>query len=81
MESLLTYLVLGALMFCIGIFGLLQQNSQHQTDRCKDKRSGGYNSLVKIAAGKLLINKGQFPLYCVHTEIDYRLKTPDSRLI
>ena len=27
MESLLTYLVLGALMFCIGIFGLLQHNS------------------------------------------------------
>jgi NADH:ubiquinone oxidoreductase subunit K len=27
MESLLTYLVLGALMFCLGIFGLLQQNS------------------------------------------------------
>jgi NADH:ubiquinone oxidoreductase subunit K len=27
MESLLTYLVLGALMFCIGVFGLLQQNS------------------------------------------------------
>jgi NADH:ubiquinone oxidoreductase subunit K len=27
MESLLTYLVLGALMFCIGIFGLLQQSS------------------------------------------------------
>ena len=27
MESLLSYLVLGALMFCIGIFGLLQQSS------------------------------------------------------
>jgi len=27
MESLFTYLILGALMFCIGIFGLLVQNS------------------------------------------------------
>jgi NADH:ubiquinone oxidoreductase subunit K len=27
MESLSSYLVLGALMFCIGIFGLLQQSS------------------------------------------------------
>ena len=27
MESLLTYLVLGARMFCLGIFGLLQQSS------------------------------------------------------
>jgi len=27
MESLLTYLVLGALMFSIGVFGLLQQTS------------------------------------------------------
>jgi NADH-quinone oxidoreductase subunit K/NAD(P)H-quinone oxidoreductase subunit 4L len=27
MESLLTYVILGALLFCIGIFGLLQHNS------------------------------------------------------
>ena len=27
MESLLSYLVLGALMFCIGIFGLLLHNT------------------------------------------------------
>jgi NADH-quinone oxidoreductase subunit K len=27
MESLLSYLILGALMFCIGIFGLLQHNT------------------------------------------------------
>ena len=27
MENLLSYLVLGALMFCIGIFGLLQHNT------------------------------------------------------
>jgi NADH:ubiquinone oxidoreductase subunit K len=27
MESLFSYLVLGALLFCIGIFGLLQQKS------------------------------------------------------
>jgi NADH:ubiquinone oxidoreductase subunit K len=27
MENLLLYLLLGALMFCIGLFGLLQHNS------------------------------------------------------
>lgn len=27
METLLTYLILGALLFCIGMFGLLQHNS------------------------------------------------------
>jgi NADH:ubiquinone oxidoreductase subunit K len=27
MEQLITYLILGALMFCIGIFGILQQSS------------------------------------------------------
>lgn len=27
MESLITYLILGALMFCIGIFGILQHSS------------------------------------------------------
>lgn len=27
MENLLLYLILGALMFCIGLFGLLQHNS------------------------------------------------------
>jgi len=27
MEHLITYLILGALMFCIGIFGILQHNS------------------------------------------------------
>jgi len=27
MESLTTYLVLGALLFCIGIFGMLQRSS------------------------------------------------------
>jgi NADH:ubiquinone oxidoreductase subunit K len=27
MEHLITYLILGALLFCIGIFGLLQQTS------------------------------------------------------
>jgi len=27
MEHLITYLILGALMFCIGIFGLLQHSS------------------------------------------------------
>ena len=27
MESLITYLVLGALLFCIGIYGILQRSS------------------------------------------------------
>ena len=27
MESLITYLILGALLFCIGIFGILQHSS------------------------------------------------------
>jgi NADH:ubiquinone oxidoreductase subunit K len=27
MESLVTYLILGALLFCIGIFGILQHSS------------------------------------------------------
>ena len=27
MEHLITYLILGALLFCIGIFGLIQQTS------------------------------------------------------